>query len=213
MSTLKATNLSHASAASPNIVLDSAGKVTFGGAVVGAGMDLITPTSVAGTGVTVSGGAVSFSASSTVSVNGGFTATYDNYLVVTEFTSSSATGEWYLRLRASGTDATTAYYSAFGFSSFNADSISGQGTTNGTDKISIGYSNSTLGATASTNVKAPAIARRTLFEYLSNNPASTGNSRFGGGVHTTATAYDGFTLYPASGTITGTVRVYGLRNS
>ena len=57
MSTLKATNLQHASAASPNIVLDSAGKVTFGGAVAGAGMDLITPTSVAGTGVTVSGGA------------------------------------------------------------------------------------------------------------------------------------------------------------
>lgn len=156
------------------------------------------------------------SAASAVSVNNCFTSTYDNYLVVVEFTASSASGEWYLRLRASATDATTGYYSAFGFSSFGADSISGQGSTNGTDKISVGFSNSTLGATASINVKAPAIARRTVFEYLSNNPASGGNSRFGGGVHSTATAYDGLTIYPASGTITtptNGIRVYGLKNS
>jgi hypothetical protein len=30
--------------------------------------------------------------------------------------------------------------------------------------------------------------------------------------HNLATAYDGFTFYPAAGTITGTVRVYGYTN-
>jgi hypothetical protein len=175
---------------------------TFDGSPGAPGIDLITTATA--------------TAAATVSVNNCFTATYDNYLVVVEFTSSSASGEWYLRLRASATDATTAYYSAFGFSSFGADSISGQGSTNGTDKISVGFSNSTLGATASINVKAPAIARRTVFEFLSNNPVSSGNTRFGGGVHSTATAYDGFTVYPASGTITtptNGIRVYGLKNA
>jgi hypothetical protein len=31
--------------------------------------------------------------------------------------------------------------------------------------------------------------------------------------HSTAAAYDGFTLFPASGNITGNVRVYGYQNS
>ena len=33
------------------------------------------------------------------------------------------------------------------------------------------------------------------------------------GSHSLATAYDGMTIYPPSGTITGSVRVYGYRNS
>jgi hypothetical protein len=38
-------------------------------------------------------------------------------------------------------------------------------------------------------------------------------SAAGGGQLTTSTQYDGFTIYPNSGNITGTVRVYGYRNS
>jgi len=183
--------------------------------LVRTGSDAWTVITAGGSGLTLVTTATA-TAASAVSVNNCFTATYDNYLIVVELTSSSATGEWYLRLRASATDATTAYYSAFGFSSFGADSVSGQGSSNGTDKMSAGFSNASLGATATINVKAPAIARRTVFEYLSVNLESGGNSRFGGGVHSTATAYDGFTLYPASGTITtptNGIRVYGLKNA
>jgi hypothetical protein len=31
--------------------------------------------------------------------------------------------------------------------------------------------------------------------------------------HDVATAYDGFTIFPSSGTIAGTIRVYGYKNS
>ena len=48
-----------------------------------AGLTLITPSSVAGSGVSVSAsGKVTFTAATSVSVNGVFSATHDNYLVV-----------------------------------------------------------------------------------------------------------------------------------
>ena len=213
MSTLKATNLSHASAASPNIVLDSAGKVTFGGAVAGAGMDLITPTSVAGTGVTLSGGAVSFTTASTVSVNGCFTATYANYLIVSTFVTTSTDEETFLRLRASGTDAITNYDHQY---------ILASSTTVSAARATGATSYRIMGGTANTNHNAfslqtlgPNVSAAT--EFISNGytTGSSGRLEDTVGRHTTASAYDGFTVIPQNGgsTITGTLRIYGLRNS
>ena len=47
-----------------------------------AGLTLITPSSVAGSGVSLTGAKVVFTAATSVSVNGVFSATHDNYLVV-----------------------------------------------------------------------------------------------------------------------------------
>jgi hypothetical protein len=175
-------------------------------------MDLITPTSVAGTGVTLSGGQVNFSASTAISVNGCFTSAYDNYLLAWDVISASAAGWTQVRLRLSGTDAATAYLSATVFSSFNTDTGGFIGTSFGTTYAVLGYSDTT-GSAAAVNVFAPAIARKTIFLGGSPNIPSNGNARFAQAVHTTATAYDGFSVIPQSGNITGNLRVYGLRNS
>jgi hypothetical protein len=176
------------------------------------GMYLITPTSVAGTGVTLSGGQVNFSAATGVNVNGCFTSAYDNYLLAWDVISASAAGWTQVRLRLSGTDAATAYLSATVFSSFNADTGGFIGTSFGTTYAVLGYSDTT-GSAAAVNVFAPAIARKTIFLGGSPNIPSNGNARFAQAVHTTATAYDGFSVIPQSGNITGNLRVYGLRNS
>ena len=112
MSTLKTTNLQHPSSASPNIVLTSGGAVNMSGAtsVTGGGMDLITPTSVAGSGVTLSGGEVTFSAATTISVNGVFTATYDNYRMVWESSLAASEDSLQIRMRLAGTDNSSANY-------------------------------------------------------------------------------------------------------
>jgi hypothetical protein len=207
MSTLKATNLSHASAASPNIVLDSAGKVTFGGAVAGAGMDLITPTSVAGTGVTVSGGAVTFTAATSVSVNGCFTATYSNYRIVMSAVSAAGAIDVNMRLRAAGTDASgAATYSRQYLTAFNTTATAGTAATTFWHPF---YANTVAGF-AAVELENPATAVTTRFTAF-------GGAEVGvlitSGYHTAATAYDGFTLYPGSSSITGTLHIYGYRNS
>jgi hypothetical protein len=46
---------------------------------------------------------------------------------------------------------------------------------------------------------------------VNSSPNGCGNA--GGGYHTVVSAFDGFTIYPTSGNVTGTVRVYGYRNS
>ena len=207
MSTLKATNLSHASAASPNIVLDSAGKVTFGGAVAGAGMDLITPTSVAGTGVTVSGGAVSFTAATAVSVNGCFTSTYENYLVIFSPVATASSQTVATRLRLSGTDATGASDYVVQQSLAYGALIAGQTTTSST--WIMGRVN-THRSPHSVFLYAPALAQETSINSVGGASDSLYTSM---GYHALATAYDGFTVYPTSSSMTGTLRVYGLRNS
>ena len=211
MSTLKATNLSHASAASPNIVLDSAGKVTFGGAVAGAGMDLITPTSVAGTGVTVSGGQVSFTAATSVSVNGCFTSTYDNYRVVCDYTTGTSGGiVTNFRFRTSGTDNTASVYNLRGadVGAFTTISVNDQ-------NLAAMITARDGGNAMVLDVVNPFATKYTTcpFSVHSATAAVIALARFGVMSHLSATSFDGFSLIAASSTITGTLRVYGLRNS
>ena len=176
------------------------------------GMDLITPTSVAGTGVTLSGGQVVFSASTTVSVNGCFTSAYDNYLVLIDTSAASAAAINSIRLRLAGSDAATAYFSGLVYANYAADTGAFLGSTLGTTGFA-GLYMDTSGGAAVVNIFSPALARKSVFTAQCPNSVSNGNLRFSQGQHTTATAYDGFSMIPTSGNITGSLRVYGMRNS
>ena len=95
-----------------------------------AGLKLIVPSSVAGSGVSVSAsGKVSFTAATTININGVFSATYDNYLVVLRGLADSGTPAIYGRMRLSGSDNATA--NAYVTQSLNADgaTVSGGRTT------------------------------------------------------------------------------------
>ena len=180
--------------------------------VKGAGMDLITPTSVAGSGVTLSGGQVTFTAASTVSVNGCYSSAYDNYVVIYAESARSAALSTYLRMRVAGSDSSAANY-AYKNVALPANSATvtwgaqGNGTTDTSALLSNGDSSTT---NYLINVASPFIATSTKMGFV---VGSTAAMQVISAAFTAATSFDGFTIYTGSGNITGTIRVYGLRNS
>jgi hypothetical protein len=149
-----------------------------------------------------------FSAASSVSVNSCFTSTYTNYkLVLNITTSSNSIG---FKLRASSTDSSTAYYSV------NADMYSSNSALfqAAVQQNTAYYLISGDRGQTMTEVFNPQLAQITgmatqgvQWEPVTPRAQST-NSNYKG-AHNVATAYDGFTIYPITGTMTGTYTLYG----
>jgi len=177
------------------------------------GLRLITPTS-ADNGTVGATGAVTFSGVSSVSLNGCFSSAYDNYRIVSTITSSSANDTVYLRLRASGTDDTSGNYNRT-----LVESNSG-GVTNRYDSgatsldATVTHSASANGGGFSLDLERPFLTQWTIGLLNSAGRNSLGGwvGRAGGFTHSVATSYDGLTIFTGSGTLTGTVRVYGYKN-
>lgn len=156
MSTLKTTNIQHPSAAAPAIVLDAAGDATYAGThdftaatVTGAGgLRLITPTSIANSGgsSSVTGGAITFTGVTTISVNGCFTSTYDNYVVQIIATGGAANLAQNIRLRVAGSDNSTASSYVAQNLFVNGTSVTSSRATD--DKFLIGEITTTMSALA-----------------------------------------------------------------
>ena len=158
----------------------------------------------------------SFSASSAHSVNNCFSATYDNYRILIKLSAQTGTNtDFTMRLRVSGTDATTNYISQ---RLYNA------ATTVGADINSSGTDDWLLHTISTTNPTAMSISSIDIFDPFPATPTQATNiaiGYFGGNnygtfmalVNSNSTSYDGFSLIPVSGTVSGTVRVYGYQNS
>lgn len=172
-----------------------------------AGLKLITPTSVAGAGVSLSGAKVVFTAATSVSVNGVFDSTYDNYLLVLRGTTVSGSG-YDFRLRAAGIDNSTA--SAYVYQRLEASNTTIQGQRSTTNQ---GRLTSDLVSAASYGLHAyfygPALAQPTAVRTV---PAVNSNGAMiqdFANTHNQSTAYDGFTLIIAAAS-TGALTIYGL---
>ena len=151
------------------------------------------------------------SAAATLSVNNCFTSTYDTYLVMWDGL-GSADAYMSMRLRASASDNTAAAY--------NSQILTYQGTTATTARLTgqTTWTSMAGNTTANTSAFIATLFRPALAVPTSVKSSTTYNTSGGWGsesilAHTASTAFDGFTLYPASGTITGIVRVYGYKNS
>jgi hypothetical protein len=183
-------------------------------AVNGIGTTAVTPTSVAGTGVSLTGAKVVFSGSTSVSVNGCFTSTYDSYRVEIEVPTRSGVGQIQLLVRLAGTDAATTYsYQRSIYAS----------TTPAASKANAVVQWNGMANADATSQRAefrfinPAIAVATGLEGRFTEFDASGFPSGGGnyhGAHNTATAYDGFTLKSNNATtMTGTIRIFGITNS
>jgi hypothetical protein len=181
-----------------------------GVAAIGGGLIPITPTSVAvgsGTGTANAVGQVTYSGASSVSLNGVFTSSYRNYKMVLEHTCSTAT-DLKLRLRAAGTDNTTANsYVAQLAVSTNA-AVSGSDSTNNLLTLNNNIT-TTLINFASNEFFNPQIAAATGIFTFAMNDTNGGYFSMQGATHNQTVSYDGFTIFPTLGTITGTMSVYG----
>jgi hypothetical protein len=151
----------------------------------------------------------SVGAASTVSFNSCFSATYDWYRIACSY-ASSVTNGINMRMRAAGADNTSNLYylqrviangsNLTATRPVNPDTFFGgfiQGATN-RNNFTIDIADPFAGARTSLLAQA-LLGSPDLYLYS--------------GLYDGTTSFDGFTLYTTTGTITGTVRVYGYRNS
>jgi len=150
-----------------------------------------------------------------ISINDCFSATYQNYLVLANFTASVGTnGSLTMRLRSSGVDATTNY----NYVQINSAS---DGTLTSTGYLSqtsfaFGQIDPTYNVLSSQlNVFNPFATDKTLAIGNYQVRLSTGrfDQRITSQYHSDATSYDGFTIITSGTSVTGIIRVYGYANS
>ena len=156
----------------------------------------------------------SFSAVSSVSINGCFTSAYKDYLIRANFSSASGSPLLSMRMRASGSDESSSNYHR---QRYTISDGSGSG-----ERLS-SQTSATL-TFARTNIQAfdititnPQVAKLTniytsIVINYSGGDVTLPTVELYGNVLNNTTGYDGFTVFPASSTITGTLRVYGFKD-
>lgn len=155
---------------------------------------------VASNGGLVLVGSSTFSAQSSVSFNNVFSSTYNNYVIF-----CSVPAVLYIQLSLNGTPSSASY----GYSSHYMDYNGATGAWSnsaGTSATSAFIANTTG---MHLNIFNPSIATTTTWNAVAGNGGTNG---YVGGSHNISTAYDGIKFFPSSGTITGTIRIYGMRN-
>jgi hypothetical protein len=175
----------------------------------GDGLVIMTPTSIAHAGTSASinsDGGVDFTAVTSLSLNGVFTSSFDNYLIVANYKTSTATSI-YARLRAAGTDDTGSNY-ARQYLYVTSTSVTGQRVTSQTEGLGFGY-----GATSDSgehfHIYGPFLAQPTASRSV-NVYGGTVELNDWASTHSLSTSYDGLTLRTSTvNTFTGNVVVFG----
>jgi hypothetical protein len=156
----------------------------------------------------------SWASGGTVSVNNCFTSTYSAYrLVVRNVKHATTDVNLLFRLRASGTDAQTAYYWGL-----NAVTFGGTGNASGLSNdtsIRTGTANASIAGSVVMDVVDPQKTSQTSVTFQSLYAStSVGETRNGSGFLNNTTAYDGFSFIANTGNLSAlTVFVYGYRES
>lgn len=172
------------------------------------GLVVMTPTSVVGSTATINAdGSVSFTAESSLKINGVFTADYDNYMISVRHV-SSAEYSVYFRLAASGVVEQSAsnYYTN---QTLIIDGTSKTGTRS-SNNYGNGLASSAQQRSGNTvYVYGPYLAEPTAWRNVSARGYLGATMIENVTTHSLSTSYDGFELDPSSGTFTGLLTVFG----
>jgi len=158
----------------------------------------------------------SFTAVATQSFDNVFSATYENYVIIMRFHSSSNNAT-HFRLRASGTDATGGNY-------FSAVRSLSTGAVLTTEFAGSGSTYFQIGNLPTTSATTPQYLSMTLYNPYQTSSYKAQNHNYvqgsgdkggygWGSFSVSATAYDGFSIFNGSGggaTLTGTISIYGV---
>jgi hypothetical protein len=143
-----------------------------------------------------------------VAVTDAFSSTYDNYKIIVSGGVSSTSSNIGLQLGAT----TTGYYLGVPRVTYSSAAVTGLSANNGANFVPISVGTS-AGFLISCDVINPNLAQLT---YVTGHIVHSVAGGYGGSVSgfvDNSTAYTGFTIIPATGTITGgTIRVYGYKN-
>jgi hypothetical protein len=157
-----------------------------------------------------------FSSVSSVSLNNVFTSAYANYRVSLTFTAITTGPAVFMRLRSGGSDNGSSYNTQtiewYGTAVAAAQNANGDGT-KWTLIQNLGTSNPQTTAVV-LDVLNPALALQTvsLMQGLMKTNSGVWVAMAASAVHDATSSFDGMTAIFA-GSTSGTVRIYGLRNS
>lgn len=180
------------------------------------GMVLIKPTSIAHSGTSASigeNGQVAFTAVSSLSLNGVFSADFDNYVLVCQAVANTSSN-FDIRFRASGSDNSTANSYVAARTDITNTTVEAIRTTSNLANItgigSFGRSGHV------TTFYAPFLAQPTVFRTVAvYNEGGNAYMIETGGTHNQSVSYDGFTVsnpHSPARLFTGTMTIYGLRS-
>jgi len=163
-----------------------------------------------GTSSISSNGTITVSGVNNIYINGCFTSAYDNYKII--YSGNGNQGDatntgLFARLRASGTDATTSYIFniIYRYNSTTSSQNSGQSWF---QVCNIGD----YGSLVEITFAKPFLSEWTHMIATGQGTGSSSNvAVWSNGVHTSSSPYDGFSLQAGSGTVTGTISVYGYK--
>jgi len=194
---------------------DGAAWATVGPSTAG-GLVAITPTSVAvgsGSGSSSGNGLVTFSGASSISLNGVFSATYNNYRIILSPDAASTTLDVTVRLRISGTDVTTAASYQQENLSASDSTASASANTSQTSWYLLDNYNATYPfyAAATMELQRPFLTKKKTMISNVVNVTAAGSFRTLQRGHTqeSTSACDGLSIICSSGNIGGTISVYG----
>lgn len=176
----------------------------------GDGLVTMTPTSIVVAGAGSSGsiqadGSVNFATATSVSLNGVFTSSHDNYLVV--LSSINNNNNVVARLRTAGTDASGTDYTRQ-YLLASSTTVSGARATSQTYAF-IGVGDPTNFGGDHAHIYGPALAQPTAFRNVNVHGDSGGRLVDNACTHSLSTSYDGLTILPEAGSFAGTVVVFG----
>jgi hypothetical protein len=188
---------------STDLVKDGATAIETLGDAIDASMNTALGTKKAGL---VLLNTTSFSGVASQSFNNVFNATYQNYRLIGNLVHSSAGDNINFRLRVGGADNSTS--NSYIRQQYGFDNTTASGTRL-TSNTALFINASTTSGSFQSEFFNPFTVAETIVQ-TTNGYAD--QIFFSYVRHNQSVSYDGFTLLPNSGTITGTVRVYGYNN-
>lgn len=177
------------------------------------GMVLLTPTSIAYSGTSASVGAngqVTFTGITSLSINGVFSADFDNYIVSTRHKLALGNDGFNIRLRVSGSDASGANYTAQRILA-SGSTVQGVRFTSATS-AALGYTSADYGSGDVCYIYGPYLAQPTTFRNVNAGDIGGATIYEYASTHSLSTSYDSMTVFPVTSSITGALQVYGVRS-
>jgi len=155
---------------------------------------------------------VTFSASSSIDLSNIFSTTYENYFLVGNYTSTDNNDLNY-RYRVSGADNSTSNYNLQFYDTANTSVIAGRATSQTMGRLSpTRVTGSRMSITG--HFIAPFLTQTKHSQARTSVNSTTGiEQNFVDTGFNAATSFTGLTLFPGAGTVTGTISIFGIKNS
>lgn len=169
---------------------------------------LITPQSVGGSGVSLSGSQIIFTAASTINIDGCFSSLYDNYVFIVRYFSASGGVALFARLRSSGTDESGSNYAFQYINAENAAVTGGRSTSQTSARV--GQAVDTQRQGDFIFIYGPYLAMPTAFRNINAGAITNASITDYAATHSLSASYDGITFIAQSSTLTGAMTIYGM---